>query len=172
MMAFFLKNILEGCGVFSKKGNSVGYRLRKSVAKITHFSKPNFWFFTKNFRKWRGVGLKMLVLWWDLFAPHRAIQQNKPQVTNYYSSRDIRPTLTVPFNLKWIVQLYKRIFDKNLLLSLNPDDQFDRWQIINKTQLDIRLKRTWIHTNRSEKKSRKYWSWVFCWCVPNLDIDY
>ena len=38
-----------------------------------------------------------------LLAPCLSLECKKPRVFDYYPSRDIRSTLNVPFNLKWIV---------------------------------------------------------------------
>ena len=39
----------------------------------------------------------------DLLGPYRPIQQKNPHVSIYYRSRHILLTLTVSFNLKWIL---------------------------------------------------------------------
>ena len=60
-------------------------------------------FFKKSKISDRREKRKSSIIEGDLLPPYRAIQQKNPQVSIYYRSRDIRPTLTVSFNLKWIL---------------------------------------------------------------------
>ena len=52
--------------------------------------------------EWRRIQT-VFVLEYKLLAPYGAIQQNQPQVSTSYRSRDIQSTLTVSFHLKWVL---------------------------------------------------------------------
>ena len=92
-------NIVASCGWFLKRGGSDAEINDQS--QLPHHIELST-FFKKSKISDRKEKRKSSILEGDLLPPYRAIQQKIPSLYLIPFSR-IRPTLTVSFNLKWIL---------------------------------------------------------------------